>query len=149
MKAEKKPFWEVKTLNQLSTEEWEKLCDGCALCCLHKFEDEDTGEVFYTNVCCKQLDINTCRCINYENRFDLVKDCLKIKAEGFGRMHLLPLSCAYRRLAEGKKLNDWHPLISRDRESVHRAGISVRDKVISEENVHPDDLENFIFFKVE
>ncbi len=149
MKAGKKPFWEVKTLAQMSSAEWEALCDGCALCCLHKFEDEDTGEVFYTNVCCRLLDTGTCRCTAYEERFDLVKDCLKIKAESFNRMHLLPRSCAYRRLSEGKELEQWHPLISSEPDSVHQAGISAKDKMIPEENVHPDDLDRFIFFKVE
>jgi uncharacterized protein len=149
MKAEKKPFWEVKTLEQMTVSEWEALCDGCALCCLHKFEDEDTAEVFYTNVSCKLLDTETCRCKSYTNRFELVTDCLKIKPENFDRMHLLPNSCAYRRLWEGDVLNDWHPLVSRDSETVHQTGISARDKVIPEDNVHPDDLSNFIFFKVD
>lgn len=129
--------------------EWEALCDGCALCCLHKFEDEDTGEVFYTNVSCRLLDTRSCRCKSYRERLTLIKDCLKIHSENFARMHLLPNSCAYRRLWEGKKLNDWHPLVSNDPETVHSEGISARDKVIPEENVHPDDLTKFIFFKVE
>lgn len=141
-------FWETKRLSELTTEEWEALCDGCGLCCLHKIENAETGEVYYTYVSCLMLDNETCRCKDYQNRFESVKDCLKIKLKGFNRMHLLPETCAYRRLSEGKTLESWHPLITKDSESVHDADISVRGKAIPEENVHQDDIVNFLYFKV-
>ncbi len=141
-------FWEEKELSELTEEEWEALCDGCGICCLHKVEDDETKEVYYTYVSCRLLDNDTCQCTSYDNRFKEVKDCLKIKLEDFNRMHLLPESCAYRRLTEGKTLEEWHPLISQDPESVHDADISIRGKAIPEENVHIDDIVNFIFFKV-
>lgn len=149
MSAEKKPFWEEKSLAQMTTKEWEMLCDGCALCCLFKIEDADTDEVFYTYVSCKMLDTDTCLCKSYPDRLEQVPQCLKIKPKNFHRMQALPETCAYRRLSENKELEDWHPLISGKPDSVHDAGISVREKAIPEENVHPDELEDFIWFKVE
>lgn len=133
----------------MTSEEWESLCDGCALCCLYKLEDEDTHEIFYTSVACKLLDLGTCRCMSYENRFNLIEDCLKIEPVGFDRMKILPESCAYRRISDGKSLPSWHPLITRNSESVHEACISVRHKAVSEENVHPDDIHDSVLFKVE
>lgn len=149
MEKEKKPFWETKKLHEMTTDEWEALCDGCALCCLHKFEDEDTLEIFYTGVSCKMLNIESCRCKAYKNRFNVVVDCIKIKPRNFNRMHMLPRTCAYRKIFEGQKLEPWHHLISGDKESVHEAGISVRGKAMPEENVHPDDITDFVLFKVE
>ena len=133
----------------MSETEWESLCDGCALCCLIKLEDEDTGEIFYTSVACKLLDIKCCRCKSYHNRFEQVEDCLKIEANGFEQMKALPRSCAYRRLSEGKGLESWHPLLSLSQELVHESGISARHKAISEVHVHPDDIDDSILFKVE
>lgn len=126
------PFWQSKALAEMSEVEWESLCDGCGRCCLHKLEDEDTGEVHYTEVACKLLDIGTCRCSNYEKRWDFVDDCVKLTPQSAG-LRWLPKSCAYRRLTEKKKLHWWHPLVSGDPMSVHEAGISVRDRAIAEE----------------
>lgn len=127
-----KPFWETKTLEQMSPAEWEALCDGCGLCCLVRFEDEDTGEVVPTRVHCKLFDPKTCACSNYAEREQHVPDCIKLTPGNVAQLTWMPLSCAYRRLAEGRNLADWHPLVSGDPETVHTAGVSIRGQTVSE-----------------
>ena len=138
------PFWTRKTLEEMSPEEWESLCDGCGRCCLNKLWDPESRRVRFTAVACRLLDCKTCRCRDYPNRVKQVPECVVLSPEEVDDHGLLPPSCAYRRLAEGRPLPAWHPLVSGSRESVHEAGISVRGKVISEEWVHPDDLEDHI-----
>lgn len=135
-----KPFWETKTLEQMSPGEWESLCDGCGLCCLVRFEDEDTGEVVPTKVHCKLFDPETCTCSNYAEREVHVPDCIKLTPGNVAQLGWMPKSCAYRRLAEGRGLADWHPLVSGDPETVHTAGVSIRGQTISElELAEPED----------
>jgi uncharacterized cysteine cluster protein YcgN (CxxCxxCC family) len=126
-------FWE-KPLGELTRPEWEALCDGCGKCCLHKLEDEVTGEIFPTNVACKLLDRRTCRCTHYQGRKKLVPDCVRLTPERLAKIDWLPATCAYKLRAEGKPLPEWHYLVSGDRESIHRAGMSVRGWTISEQD---------------
>ena len=125
-------FWKRKSLAEMTNSEWESLCDGCALCCLQKIEDEETGDVYFTDVACRLLDTETCRCSNYAARAKKVADCLVLSVDEPETFHWLPGSCAYRRLAEGKELPDWHPLRTGNPDSVHEAGISAKGKVVSE-----------------
>lgn len=126
------PFWKTKALTGMNRAEWESLCDGCGRCCLVKLEDEDTGRVFYTDVVCGLMDRETCRCGDYENRQTHVPDCVKLTPDDLSWLAWMPPSCAYRLIAEGEDLAWWHPLVSGDPESVHRAGVSVRGRCIGE-----------------
>jgi uncharacterized cysteine cluster protein YcgN (CxxCxxCC family) len=140
--GEPEPFWRTKSLKEMSRPEWESLCDGCGRCCTVKFEDTETGLVEFTNVACRQLDTKSCRCKNYAKRKTLVPDCISLTVRMVGKRHWLPSTCAYRLIDEGKDLPWWHPLVSGDPNSVHKAGISVRNKVVSEDEV--EDAEDHI-----
>ncbi|RYG02202.1 MAG: YcgN family cysteine cluster protein [Caulobacteraceae bacterium] len=135
-----RPFWETKSLEEMTPREWESLCDGCGLCCLIRFEDEDTGEIIPTRVHCRLFDSESCACSNYAQRKRHVPDCIKLTPQNVDTLKWMPLSCAYRRVNEGRGLADWHPLISGDPESVHRAGVSIRGETVNEESLaDPDD----------
>ncbi len=138
-------FWTTKTLNEMSAEEWESLCDGCGRCCLNKLEDEDTGRFLYTRAACKLLDLDTCRCSNYPERQKLVPDCVALTPVNVGQLGWLPATCAYRLLDEGKPLPWWHPLVSGRQETVDEAGISVKGEAYSEEGLSVDDLVDHIW----
>lgn len=133
------PFWERKTLAEMSREEWEAVCDGCAKCCLSKLRDWDSDEVAYTNVACRLLDLHTCRCKDYAHRRRHVRNCENLTPARVLSLDWLPSTCAYRLLAEGKSLPWWHHLISGDRELVHRVGASVRGRVVAEREAGPLD----------
>ncbi len=60
--------------------------------------------------------------------------CLRQKTSG--QFPGCPKPAATGWLREGKDLFDWHPLVSGDPDSVHRAGMSIRGKVTAFE----DDL---------
>ncbi len=128
-------FWEEKPLDRMSPAEWESLCDGCGKCCLHKLLDEDTGEIAFTNVACQLLDTQTARCTDYARRRIRVPDCKRLTARKAKEFTWLPRTCAYRLLAEGKPLPEWHHLVCGDPEAVHRAGISVRGRSVGEDTV--------------
>ena len=140
----KENFWQTKTLEQMTPDEWESLCDGCGLCCLVKIEDEDSGEVFNTSVSCRQLDVETCRCQDYENRLADVPMCIQLTPENLPQLGWLPETCAYKRLSMGQLLPSWHPLITKNKNSAHEAGFSAKWFAQSEEYVHPDQLIDFV-----
>lgn len=146
-------FWQDKKLEELNSEEWELLCDGCAKCCLHKLEDEDDGEVYYTDVACRQLDLNNCRCKDYSQRLKKVPGCLNLSPnqpqELAAALAWLPSTCAYRLRANGEPLPSWHHLVSGQRSSVHKAGQSVKGWAISETKVQPHQMEERIIYWVD
>lgn len=140
-----KPFWRVKRLAEMTAPEWESLCDGCGRCCLLKLQDEDTDRIAYVDVSCRLFDAGSCRCSDYPNRQAHVPDCVRLTPELVEEIGWLPPTCAYRLIDEGKELAWWHPLVSGSSETVHEAGVSVRDKVFSSETeIAVEDLEDRI-----
>ncbi|GHG06580.1 YcgN family cysteine cluster protein [Thalassotalea marina] len=155
------PFWQTKSLAEMTRQEWESLCDGCAKCCLHKFiDDEDIDEgndlqptdfmadneqMVYSNIVCHLLNDKTCQCTKYNQRTKLVPDCVQLTQENLDDVFFMPPSCTYRRLKEGKGLPSWHPLLHKGKKSaMHKAGMSVRGKVISDAEVDLDFFEDYI-----
>lgn len=138
-------FWEHKSLDRMTRREWEAVCDGCGKCCLNKLEDEDSGEIALTRVACRLLDDQTCLCAHYEIRHQFVPECIVLRPGTLEKnMYWMPQTCAYRLLWEGKPLYDWHPLISGNPESVHRAGVSLRGQTVSEFDTPEEDWEDYI-----
>ena len=144
MAEREQPFWKTKMLDKMSKAEWESLCDACGRCCVEKFENRKTGKVYFTNVACRYLDMQSCRCNAYQRRRKAAPWCLILTPELIPKIRWLPRTCAYRRIYLKKDLKWWHQLLSGSPETVHQAGISVRGKVISSLYVHPEDLENYI-----
>jgi uncharacterized protein len=138
------PYWMNKNLSQMSSNEWEALCDGCGLCCLHKLEDIDTRDYYYTNVACRLLDLDTFRCMAYENRTTLNPGCVILSPTRVKHLKWLPKTCAYRLVSEGKDLPKWHPLISGNPVSVHADGISLKGKILRESDVDIERLEDYL-----
>jgi uncharacterized cysteine cluster protein YcgN (CxxCxxCC family) len=133
------PFWKRKTLDTMTPAEWESVCDGCARCCLVKLEDEDTGDVHFTDLTCRLLDAGACRCSNYPGRQAEVDDCVKLTPDVVRELSWLPPTCGYRLLADGKELQWWHPLVSGSPDTVHEAGVSVRGRTFASEDDLPID----------
>ena len=133
-------FWKNLSVNEWTNEEWEGLCDGCGKCCLIRLEDEDTGDIYNTDVHCKLLDGANCRCTNYENRRDYVEDCVQLTRENIYELSWLPKTCAYRLVAENKPLFDWHYLISGDKDTVHNTNMSIAHMTTSEIHVKVRNL---------
>ncbi len=138
-------FWSNVRMDKMTRPEWEALCDGCGKCCLNKLEDEDSGEVVLTRVACRLLDDQSCLCGQYETRHQFVPDCIVLTPATIKKhMYWLPQTCAYRLVSEGKNLFPWHPLISGDPQSVHKAGVSVQGQTFSEWDTPEDEWENHI-----
>ncbi|MEL6257492.1 MAG: YcgN family cysteine cluster protein [Pseudomonadota bacterium] len=138
------PFWRTKRLDQMSDEEWESLCDGCAKCCLLKLEDEDTGEIAYTRLHCRLLDASTCRCSDYRNRKAKVPDCIKLTPDKIEAIAWMPRTCSYRLVAEGQDLPDWHHLVCGDRDRIHQEGHSIMGRTKCEDTVIEEDQVDWI-----
>ena len=140
MDSKKDPFWKKKSLDKLTRDEWELLCDGCGICCMEKVQNQETGEIKTTSVSCQFLDTETCQCIVYNDRLHFDTDCIELSLNNLKQLDWLPDTCAYRRLSEGKDLAWWHPLVSGDPDTVHQAGISVRGRAVNGRYVHPYDI---------
>lgn len=141
------PFWVRKTLAEMDEAEWESLCDGCGLCCLQKLEDEEDGSVYYTRIACKLLDLDSCRCSDYAGRHRQVPDCIRLTPDQADQFRWLPATCAYRLLAQGQALPDWHHLVCGDRDAVHAARISHAGRMLSETAIDEQDWEDHLIFR--
>lgn len=137
-------FWQTKPLSALTRDEWEALCDGCARCCLYKIQDIDTDELLYTNVACRYLNPQTCQCTDYQNRSVIMPTCIPLNPQNIQEIQWMPNTCAYRLLAEGKPLRWWHPLISRTRDTIQQADISIKGHFIPELKADLDHLEDYV-----
>jgi uncharacterized cysteine cluster protein YcgN (CxxCxxCC family) len=126
-------FWHDKTLEEMSPAEWESLCDRCGLCCQIRVEDVETGEIALSNAVCRFFDRCGHCCSDYPNRRKNVPDCARVTPENVRRLDWLPHSCAYRLLAFGHALPDWHHLVSGDPERVHEDGPSMRGALVDED----------------
>lgn len=142
--VQRERFWERFALEALTRDEWEALCDGCGRCCLLKLQDEEDGTVYFTDLACQYLDGHECNCRAYAERFERVPDCLQVTPALARNCDWLPHTCTYRRLARGQGLPSWHPLVTGDQLSVHRAGVSVRGRTRSEAEVAERDYEEHI-----
>lgn len=155
------PFWQAKTLAEMTRSEWESLCDGCAKCCLNKFiDDENTDDetelqptnylkegeqVVYSNIACHLLNEKSCQCNQYTKRKKLVPDCVQLTQDKLADFFLMPPSCTYRRLHEGRGIPSWHPLLHKGKKSVmHKAGMSVRGKIVKDDDISIEDFEDYI-----
>ena len=134
------PFWQTTDLSDMTPEQWESLCDGCAKCCLVKLQDFDSDDVAYTDVACRLLDLDTCRCTDYPNRQRLVPNCVALSPANIAALNWMPSTCAYRLLAEGDDLLWWHPLVSGQADTVRLAGISAHNRMVSETAIPTDAL---------
>ena len=141
---DQQPFWKSKSLREMSSKEWESLCDGCAKCCLNKLEDWETGEVFWTSIACTLLDDQTCKCKDYANRQQKVPDCIRLSLDNIETLTWLPATCAYRLINESQDLYWWHHLVSGDADTVHLAGISVQSRTLSEDDIPVAEYEKYI-----
>ena len=138
------PFWKTKGLAEMTSAEWESLCDKCGKCCVLKLEDSDTGDIHYTDVACRLLDCGNANCTDYANRKQFVPDCITLSPDNLESLTWMPESCAYRLLHEGQPLPAWHPLVTGDPDSTRKAGISVAGRVFPEDSVPVADIIDHI-----
>ena len=143
MKKDK--FWINKKLTELSHSEWEALCDNCGKCCVIKLQNEKNNEIFYTNISCKLLDTDNCKCLDYSNRKKIVPDCVKLTPNNLSQLNWMPNTCAYKLVNEGKKLPSWHPLMQEEYDKKTHEKYSVAKKVISEEEINMENITDYIY----
>lgn len=138
-------FWENIPPSRMTHAEWEALCDGCGKCCMNKLEDEESGEVVMTRIACRLFDDTTCQCAQYPIRHQFVPECIVLKPTNMdANLYWMPETCAYKLLWQGKKLYDWHPLISGDPQTVHDAGVSMQSRTVPEFEIDMEDWEDHI-----
>jgi len=113
----------------MKKEQWEAICYHCGKCCLLKLEDEDTGDIYYTNVVCRYFDEEKMCCMVYEKRCELVPTCLKLSPKNVDKISWMPKTCAYRQLFDKEK---------------NVVKTSIKGRVISELDVRDEDLEDHI-----
>lgn len=119
----------TKKLQDYTAEEWEAVCTHCGKCCLLKLQDEDTDEIYYTDIVCRYFDTDTCSCSIYDHRCEVVPACLKLTPDNVDKISWMPDSCAYRRLLEGRPL---------------AKPTNIKGRCISEDLVKAEDYEDHI-----
>lgn len=140
-----KQFWKNKSLFEMSHQEWESICDGCGKCCLQQLQDEDTGELVFTDVACDLFEQQSCRCTDYENRSQKVPNCMTMNKDNvFECAEFAPPSCSYRLLLQGDDLPEWHHLVSGDADMIHQTGNSVSGKVRLQREIDQNEIEDYI-----
>ncbi len=137
-----RPFWEAKSLEEMSKEEWESLCDGCGKCCLVLLEDEETGDIWETDIACKLFDCTSRRCTDYDNRQKTVPGCVQLTPENISGLKWMPETCAYRLLDQGQPLPEWHPLVTGDPTSTLKAGQATPTTLFSEKKISKKNFES-------
>lgn len=151
-------FWQTKTLTEMTRQEWESLCDGCAKCCLHKLIEDDeqdtmvdtdnmaeSEQLHFTSVACRYLNDKKCECSVYQQRTVLVPSCIQLTQDNLEQVFYMPSSCSYRRLQEGRGLPSWHPLLNKGKKSqMHKAGMSVRGKIVFDDMIDEQQYEDYI-----
>ena len=142
-------FWETKTLEEMSDEEWESLCDGCARCCMIKLQDDETEEVHYTALVCDLLDQDTCQCTAHPERHELVANCVVLTPKRAGEFPMAAKVVCLSNACRGSPTAWWHPLVSGSAQSVHQAEISVQGKVIAESEVNEEAEQDMVIRWVE
>ena len=141
-------FWEKYSLDELNSREWDALCDRCGKCCLLKLEDED--QIYLTNIACAQIDLRNCRCRNYEKRTELVKNCISLTKKNLKiNLKWLPYTCSYKLVSEKKSLPPWHHLITKDRNTVHQLGFSIKNNSTHETKIKEKNHSSYIVAEIE
>lgn len=72
--------------------EWEAVCARCARCCYEKVDFE--GRIYYTELPCEFLDLQTKTCRVYEERDSKRPGCVRLNPEKV-KKGFLPADCPY------------------------------------------------------
>lgn len=133
-------FYE-KPLRELTDEEWEQICMKCGKCCMCKYSEGDV--IHFSNQMCRFFDIKKGTCSCYSERFKIAEsECKKVSMELLEtEIDLLPPSCAYRRLYEGRGLPEYHPLLTGNPKSAIEAGQTVKSLPVFSEKTLRDKVD--------